>query len=100
MSIMRITSNTLIAFNTIFIKEITRMMRIWVQTIIPPAISMSLYFIIFGNLIGARVGPMHGLNYIEYIAPGIIMMTIINNSYANVVSSFFSAKFQKHIEEM
>jgi len=61
---------------------------------------MSLYFIIFGNLIGARVGPMNGLNYIEYIAPGIIMMAVINNSYANVVSSFFSAKFQKHIEEM
>ncbi len=76
------------------------MLRIWVQTIIPPAISMSLYFIIFGNLIGARVGPMNGLNYIEYIAPGIIMMAVINNSYANVVSSFFSAKFQKHIEEM
>lgn len=90
----------MVAFNTIVIKEITRVLRIWVQTIIPPAISMSLYFIIFGNLIGARVGPMNGLNYIEYIAPGIIMMAVINNSYANVVSSFFSAKFQKHIEEM
>jgi len=97
---MRINSRIMVALNTIVIKEITRMMRIWVQTIIPPAIIMSLYFIIFGNLIGARVGPMNGLNYIEYIAPGIIMMAVINNSYANVVSSFFSAKFQKHIEEM
>jgi len=97
---MRINSRIMVAFNTIVIKEITRVLRIWVQTIIPPAISMSLYFIIFGNLIGARVGPMNGLNYIEYIAPGIIMMAVINNSYANVVSSFFSAKFQKHIEEM
>ncbi len=90
----------LIAFSTIVIKEVTRFTRIWVQTIIPPAISMTLYFVIFGSLIGPRIGTMNGYNYIDYIAPGIIMMSIINNSYANVVSSFFGAKFQRHIEEM
>lgn len=90
----------LIAFNTIVIKEITRFTRIWVQTIVPPAISMSLYFLIFGNLIGPRIGAISGHSYVEYIAPGLIMMSIINNSYANVVSSFFGAKFQRHIEEM
>ena len=91
---------TLIAFNTIVIKEITRFTRIWVQTLLPPAISMTLYFVIFGNLIGPRIGEMNGYSYIDFIAPGIIMMSVINNSYANVVSSFFGAKFQHHIEEM
>ena len=88
------------AFNTIVIKEIDRFTRIWVQTIIPPAISMALYFLIFGNLIGTRIGEMQGFSYVQYIAPGLIMMSIINNSYSNVVSSFFGAKFQRHIEEM
>jgi ABC-2 type transport system permease protein len=92
--------STLIAFYTIARKEISRFTRIWVQTILPPAISMTLYFIIFGSLIGSRIGTMNGYNYIDYIAPGIIMMSIINNAYANVVSSFFGAKFQHHIEEM
>lgn len=91
---------TLIAFYTIVRKEICRFTRIWVQTILPPAISMTLYFVIFGSLIGSRIGTMNGFSYIDYIAPGIIMMSIINNSYANVVSSFFGAKFQNHIEEM
>lgn len=90
----------LTAFNTIVLKEISRFTRIWLQTIIPPAVSMTLYFLIFGNLIGSRIGPMAGLSYVQYIAPGLIMMSIINNSYANVVSSFFGAKFQRHIEEM
>lgn len=90
----------LVAFNTIVIKEISRFTRIWIQTILPPAISMALYFLIFGNLIGPRIGMMSGFSYVEYIAPGLIMMSIINNSYANVVSSFFGAKFQRHIEEM
>ena len=90
----------MIAFNTIVIKEVSRFTRIWLQTIIPPAVSMTLYFLIFGNLIGPRIGPMSGHSYVEYIAPGLIMMSIINNSYANVVSSFFGAKFQHHIEEM
>jgi len=90
----------LVAFNTIVIKEVHRFARIWIQTILPPAISMTLYFLIFGNLIGSRIGTMSGFSYVEYIAPGLIMMSIINNSYANVVSSFFGAKFQRHIEEM
>ena len=90
----------LIAYNTIVIKEVSRFLRIWVQTIIPPAVSMALYFLIFGNLIGPRIGAMAGYSYVEYIAPGLIMMSIINNSYANVVSSFFGAKFQRHIEEI
>ena len=90
----------LIAYNTIVIKEVSRFTRIWVQTILPPAVSMTLYFVVFGNLIGTRIGVMEGFSYVEYIAPGIIMMAIMNSSYANVVSSFFSAKFQRHIEEM
>ena len=89
-----------IAFSTIVIKEVSRFSRIWIQTILPPAVSMTLYFVIFGNLIGPRIGPMDGFSYIQYIAPGIIMMSIINSAYANVVSSFFGAKFQRHIEEM
>ena len=91
---------TLVAYLTIVIKEINRFTRIWMQTIVPPAVSMTLYFIIFGSLIGPRIGRMHGFQYMEFIAPGIIMMAIINNAYSNVVSSFFGAKFQRHIEEM
>ncbi|MEE9159490.1 MAG: ABC transporter permease [Gammaproteobacteria bacterium] len=90
----------LIAYRTIVRKEVTRFTRIWIQTILPPAISMTLYFVIFGQLIGPRIGKMGGFSYMEYIAPGIIMMAVINSSYTNVVSSFFGAKFQKHIEEM
>ena len=90
----------LIAYQTIVRKEVTRFTRIWIQTILPPAISMALYFVIFGQLIGPRIGKMGGFSYMEYIAPGIIMMAVINSSYTNVVSSFFGAKFQKHIEEM
>ena len=90
----------LIAFYTILIKEISRFLRIWSQTILPAAVSMTLYFIIFGNRIGPRIGPMDGFDYMEFIAPGIIMMSVINNCYSNVVSSFFGAKFQRHIEEM
>ncbi len=89
-----------IPYSTIVIKEVSRFTRIWVQTILPPAISMTLYFVIFGSLIGPRIGTMNGFDYIDYIAPGIIMMSIINNAYANVVSSFYGAKFQRHIEEM
>ena len=90
----------IIAFKTIVIKEMMRFLRIWVQTVLPAAITMGLYFVIFGNLIGSQLAPIHGYNYVDYIVPGIILMAIINNSYANVVSSFFSAKFQRHIEEM
>jgi len=81
-------------------KEFIRVVRIWVQTIVPPAITMTLYFIIFGNLIGRRIGSMSGFDYMQYIAPGLIMMSVITNSYGNVVSSFFGAKFGRHIEEM
>lgn len=88
------------AFKSLVFKEINRFMRIWVQTIIPPAITMTLYFIIFGNLIGSRIGQMDGFSYMEYIVPGLIMMSVITNSYSNVASSFFSAKFQKNIEEL
>ncbi len=89
-----------IALGTILSKEINRFTRIWLQTILPPAITMGLYFVIFGNLIGPRVGTMGGYTYMQYIAPGIIMMAIITNAYSNVVSSFFGAKFQHHIEEI
>ncbi|MDQ4148067.1 MAG: ABC transporter permease, partial [Pseudomonadota bacterium] len=89
-----------IAFKTIVIKEFLRFTRIWIQTVLPPAITMVLYFIIFGNLIGSQIGDIHGFAYMQYIVPGLIMLGIIANSYANVVSSFFSAKFQRHIEEM
>ena len=82
------------------LKETVRFKRIWLQTIIPPIITTSLYFTIFGNLIGKKIGTMGGVDYIQYIVPGLIMMAIIQNSYANVSSSFFSAKFQKSIEEM
>ncbi len=90
----------LIAFQTIATKEILRFSRIWVQTVLPPVITTALYFIIFGNLIGPRIGPMEGFDYMEFIIPGLIMMTVITNSYANVVSSFYGSKFQRHIEEM
>jgi ABC-2 type transport system permease protein len=90
----------LVALQTIVRKEVVRVLRIWVQTIVPPAITMTLYFIIFGNLIGRRIGTMDGFDYMQYIAPGLIMMSVITNSYGNVVSSFFGAKFGGHIEEM
>ena len=90
----------LIALQTIVRKEVVRVLRIWIQTIVPPAITMTLYFIIFGNLIGRRIGTMDGFDYMQYIAPGLIMMSVITNSYGNVVSSFFGAKFGGHIEEM
>jgi ABC-2 type transport system permease protein len=89
-----------VAFNTLLSREIRRFLRIWPQTLLPPAITMTLYFIIFGNLIGSKIGQMGGFNYTQYIAPGIIMMSVINNAYSNVASSFFSAKFQNHIEEL
>ena len=81
-------------------KETSRVLRIWVQTLIPPGITMSLYFIIFGTLIGKRIGEMEGYPYMEYIAPGLVMMSVITNSYGNVVGSFFNAKIQGHIEEL
>ena len=84
------------ALYTIVHKEVRRFMRIWPQTLLPPAITMSLYFVIFGNLVGSRIGEMGGYSYMEFIVPGLIMMAVITNSYANVSSSFFSSKFQKY----
>jgi ABC-2 type transport system permease protein len=94
------TSYKFIAFQTIVIKEVRRFLRIWVQTLVPPVITIALYFVIFGNLIGSRIGNMGGYSYMEFIVPGLIMMAVVNNSYANVVSSFFSQKFQRSIEEL
>ena len=88
------------AYRTIVIKEILRFMRIWVQTVLPSAITTTLYFVIFGKLIGERIGEMGGFSYIEFIVPGLILMSVIQNSYANVVSSFFGTKLQHYIEEL
>lgn len=89
-----------IAFVTLLAKEVRRFTRIWIQTLLPPAITMALYFIIFGHLIGRQIGSMSGFSYSEFVAPGLIMMAVITNSYANVSSSFFSAKFQRSVEEI
>ena len=89
-----------IAYKTIVIKEILRFSRIWVQTIFPPIITTSLYLLIFGGLMGERIGAMQGVDYLHFIVPGIILMTVIQNSYANTVSSFFLAKFNHSIEEL
>ncbi|MGY8783806.1 MAG: ABC transporter permease [Pseudomonadales bacterium] len=89
-----------IAFETIVRREIRRFTRIWLQTLVPPAITIGLYFVIFGNLVGSRIGEMGGFQYMEFIVPGLIMMAVIQNSYSNVVSSFFSHKFQHSIEEL
>ena len=95
------SSGTLIALGTIARREVTRILRIWSQTLLPPAITMTLYFLIFGKLIGSRVGEIApGISYIEYIAPGLVMMSMIQNSYGNISSSFFGAKFQRFVEEM
>lgn len=89
-----------VAFVTIVVREVRRFTRIWAQTLLPPAVTMTLYFIIFGNLIGSRIGDMGGYDYMQFIVPGLIMMAVITNSYGNVVSSFFSMKFQRSIEEL
>ena len=94
------TDAMLTAYKTIVTREIRRFMRIWPQTLLPPAVTMTLYFIIFGNLIGSRIGGMGGFDYMAFIVPGLIMMSVITSSYANVVSSFFSMKFQRSIEEL
>ncbi|MHB0776455.1 ABC transporter permease [Halomonas sp. WWR20] len=91
---------TWIALWTMITKEVRRFTRIWPQTLLPPSITMAMYFIIFGNLIGSRIGEMDGISYMDYIVPGLIMMSVITNSYSNVASSFFSNKFQRSVEEM
>ena len=89
-----------IAFRTIFVKEARRFLRIWPQTLLPPAITMTLYFVIFGTLIGSRIGEMGGFSYMQFVVPGLIMMAVVTNSYSNVVSSFFGAKFNHSVEEL
>jgi len=88
------------ALKTIAIKEFLRFIRIWLQTVVPPAITVALYFIIFGELIGSQIGDIDGFSYIDYIVPGLILMAVISNAYANCVSSFFSSKFHRSVEEM
>lgn len=88
------------ALKSLAVKETNRYLRIWIQTLVPPVITTSLYFIIFGKMIGGRIGEMGGFSYMEFIVPGLIMMSAITSSYANVSSSFFSQKFQKNIEEL
>jgi ABC-2 type transport system permease protein len=88
-----------IAFKTILVKEILRFTRIWVQTVLPSAITTALYFVIFGRLIGERIGPMDGFDYLDYIVPGLVLMAVITNAYSNVVSSFYSSKFSRYVEE-
>lgn len=93
-------SLNMVALRTMWRKECLRFLRIWIQTLLPPAITMSLYFVIFGNLIGSRIGKMGGFSYMEFIVPGLIMMAVITNAYSNVSSSFYSAKYQRNIEEL
>ncbi|MFZ7108001.1 ABC transporter permease [Avibacterium avium] len=89
-----------VAFQTIFVKEVRRFTRIWVQTLVPPVITMTLYFVIFGQLIGHRIGEMHGFSYMQFIVPGLIMMSALTHSFANVASSFYSTKFARNVEEL
>ena len=89
-----------IAFATIVRKEVTRVFRIWPQTLVPPVVTQTLYFLIFGRLIGAQINGIHGVSYMAFIIPGLVMMAVINNSFVNVVGSFFSAKFQRSVEEI
>lgn len=93
-------SEQFVAFRTILRKEVRRFVRIWPQTLLPSAITMSLYFVIFGSLIGSRIGDMGGFTYMEFVVPGLIMMAIVTNSYSNVVSSFFGSKFNHSVEEL
>ncbi len=89
-----------VAFLTLIRREVIRILRIWAQTLMPPAITMTLYFLIFGTLIGSRIGNVQGYTYMQYITPGLVMMSVIVNSYGNVTSSFFGAKFGRYVEEM
>jgi len=89
-----------IALGTIVRREVRRILRIWGQTLVPPAITMTLYFLIFGGLIGSKIGDMGGFTYMQFIVPGLVMMSVIQNSYGNISSSFFGAKFGRHVEEL
>ncbi|GAB4177842.1 MAG: ABC transporter permease [Wenzhouxiangellaceae bacterium] len=90
----------LIGYQTIVLKEVRRILRIWPQTLLPPAITMTLYFVIFGQLIGRRIGSMGGMSYMDFIIPGLVMLSVITNAYGNITSSFFGAKFGRHVEEL
>ena len=90
----------LVALRTVARREVARILRIWAQTLVPPAITMTLYFLIFGNLIGSRIGTMDGISYMDFIVPGLVMMAVIQNAYGNISSSFFGAKFGRHVEEL
>jgi len=94
------TNLNIVALQTIVRKELTRFFRIWMQSILPPVMTLTLYFTIFGNLIGSQIGMVKGFSYMQFIAPGLIMMFVINNSYGNVVSSFYSARFMRNVEEL
>jgi len=93
-------SQNLVALKTIARREVARILRIWGQTLVPPAITMTLYFLIFGSLIGSRIGEMGGFSYMDFIVPGLVMMAVIQNAYGNISSSFFGAKFGRHVEEL
>ena len=92
--------SNLVALGTIARREVARILRIWAQTLVPPAITATLYFLIFGRLVGSRIGSMNGYTYMEFIVPGLVMMSIIQNAYGNISSSFFGAKFGRHVEEL
>ncbi|RYD16056.1 MAG: ABC transporter permease [Lysobacteraceae bacterium] len=94
------TRPNLVALYTVARREVVRILRIWAQTLVPPAITMTLYFLIFGQLIGSRIGDMGGFDYMDFIVPGLVMMSVIQNSYGNISSSFFGAKFGRHVEEL
>ncbi len=100
MNEMTSTQKNFVALRTVVRREIMRILRIWGQTLVPPAITMTLYFLIFGGLIGSRIGDMGGYSYMEFIVPGLVMMSVIQNSYGNISSSFFGAKFGRHVEEL
>ncbi len=97
---MSVAQRHRIALYTIVRREVARILRIWGQTLVPPAITMTLYFLIFGGLIGSRIGEMDGIKYMDFIVPGLVMMSIIQNSYGNISSSFYGAKFGRHVEEL
>ncbi len=99
-AVQTVAQKNLVALGTVTRREVMRILRIWTQTLIPPAITMTLYFLIFGGLIGSRVGDMGGFSYMEFIVPGLVMMSVIQNSYGNISSSFFGAKFGRHVEEL
>lgn len=92
--------NNWISFCTIARKEVIRFLRIWKQTLLPPVITQSLYFVIFGAFIGSQIGDINGVSYMAFLVPGLVMMSVINSSFMNVVSSFFGSKFQKNYEEL